>query len=86
MSSIDEIIANGPFQASWDSLKHYTIPDWYQDAKFGIFIHWGLYAVQQLLAHRGKLTWQRNIDGLTIQLPDQPPCQHAFVFKILGSA
>src|SRR5581483_6949448 len=45
MSSIDEVIANGPFKASWDSLKQYTVPDWYQDAKFGIFIHWGLYAV-----------------------------------------
>ena len=45
MTSIDQVITNGPFQASWDSLKHYTVPDWYQDAKFGIFIHWGLYSV-----------------------------------------
>ena len=36
----------------------------------------------QLLGHPGKLTWQHNADGLTIRLPDQPPCQHAFVFKI----
>jgi alpha-L-fucosidase len=34
-----------PFAATWDSLKTYQIPEWYQDAKFGIFIHWGLYAV-----------------------------------------
>lgn len=33
------------FQANWESLKQYQVPDWYQDAKFGIFIHWGLYAV-----------------------------------------
>lgn len=45
MTSIEQIIADGPFQASWDSLKQYTVPVWYQDAKFGIFIHWGLYAV-----------------------------------------
>lgn len=45
MTSIDQVIANGPFQASWDSLKDYTVPDWYEDGKFGIFIHWGLYAV-----------------------------------------
>ncbi len=38
-------IAKGPFAASWDSLQGYQIPKWYQDAKFGIFIHWGLYAV-----------------------------------------
>jgi alpha-L-fucosidase len=34
------------------------------------------------LGHQGKLTWQRNSDGLSIELPDQPPCEHAFVFKI----
>lgn len=45
MTSIDQVIVNGPFQASWDSLKQYIVPDWYQDGKFGIFIHWGLYSV-----------------------------------------
>lgn len=33
------------FEPTWESLKGYTVPDWYVDAKFGIFIHWGLYAV-----------------------------------------
>ena len=33
------------FEANWESLQQFTIPDWYQDAKFGIFIHWGLYSV-----------------------------------------
>ena len=33
------------FEATWESLQQYTIPDWYQEAKFGIFIHWGVYAV-----------------------------------------
>ncbi|MBN1964550.1 MAG: alpha-L-fucosidase, partial [Anaerolineae bacterium] len=33
------------FEATWESLANFTIPDWYQDAKFGIFIHWGIYAV-----------------------------------------
>ena len=34
-----------PFQANWESLKKYEVPEWYRDAKFGIFIHWGVYAV-----------------------------------------
>ena len=35
-----------PFEPNWESLKAgYTIPRWYEDAKFGIFIHWGVYAV-----------------------------------------
>jgi alpha-L-fucosidase len=33
------------YQPTWDSLERYQIPHWYQDAKFGIFIHWGLYCV-----------------------------------------
>jgi len=45
MKIIDQVIAGGPFQASWESLKQYTVPTWYADAKFGIFIHWGVYSV-----------------------------------------
>jgi alpha-L-fucosidase len=45
LQQIDEQIAQGPFAASWDSLERYTAPDWYQDARFGIFIHWGVYCV-----------------------------------------
>lgn len=37
--------ATAKFRASWESLRQYTVPDWYRDAKFGIFIHWGVYAV-----------------------------------------
>jgi len=42
---IDACIAEGPFDATWDSLRARRIPDWYVDGKFGIFIHWGAYAV-----------------------------------------
>ena len=30
---------------TWKSLQQYTTPDWFRDAKFGIFIHWGVYSV-----------------------------------------
>jgi len=33
------------YQPTWSSLDKRPIPEWYQDAKFGIFIHWGVYAV-----------------------------------------
>jgi len=33
------------YRPTWESLKQHTIPDWYQDCKLGIFIHWGLYSV-----------------------------------------
>ena len=37
--------AQETFQPDWKSLNMYEIPDWYRDAKFGIFIHWGVYSV-----------------------------------------
>ena len=36
---------DGPYRADWQSLQKYDVPDWYKDAKFGIFIHWGVYSV-----------------------------------------
>jgi alpha-L-fucosidase len=36
-----ETVANGLFKPSWDSLKQYTVPDWFKDAKFGMWAHWG---------------------------------------------
>ncbi len=36
---------DGPFRADWGSLMKYEQPQWYKDAKFGIFIHWGVYSV-----------------------------------------
>ena len=35
----------GPFQPNVDSLKTYRTPDWFRDAKFGIWAHWGPQAV-----------------------------------------
>ena len=36
-----ESIAPGPFKPEWDSLQNYQTPEWYRDAKFGIWAHWG---------------------------------------------
>ncbi|WP_343672306.1 alpha-L-fucosidase [Chitinophaga sp.] len=34
-------MAPGPFLPTWDSLAQYHVPDWFKDAKFGIWAHWG---------------------------------------------
>src|SRR6266545_3355484 len=34
-------ILPGPFQATRESLKTYRCPEWFRDAKFGIWAHWG---------------------------------------------
>jgi alpha-L-fucosidase len=33
------------YQPTWQSLNSRPVPQWFTDAKFGIFIHWGLYSV-----------------------------------------
>jgi alpha-L-fucosidase len=45
LKRVDTEIEQGPFRADWQSLQQYKVPDWYRDAKFGIFIHWGVYSV-----------------------------------------
>jgi alpha-L-fucosidase len=34
-------IAPGVFRGDWESLRQYRAPDWFRDAKFGIWAHWG---------------------------------------------
>ncbi|HIT90315.1 MAG TPA: alpha-L-fucosidase [Candidatus Merdenecus merdavium] len=45
LERIEAVIRQGPFSESWDSLKDFEVPRWFPKAKFGIFIHWGLYSV-----------------------------------------
>jgi alpha-L-fucosidase len=45
LAQIDRVIAAGPYKADWGSLSRHATPGWYQDAKLGIFIHWGIYSV-----------------------------------------
>lgn len=36
----------GPYQPNWESIKaNYQVPEWIKDAKFGIFMHFGVYTV-----------------------------------------
>lgn len=45
LQSIDDVIEKGPYKDTWASLSSWQTPKWYQKAKFGIFIHWGVYSV-----------------------------------------
>jgi len=45
LQRINNVIENGKFKDNWDSLRNIEIPQWYKNAKFGIFIHWGIYSV-----------------------------------------
>lgn len=68
MEHIQKIITEGPFSANWDSLQDYRIPKWYEEAKFGIFIHWGVYSVPAFenewyprnMYQPGSAVWQHH--------------------------
>lgn len=45
LEKIEQVITEGKFKDNWASLSEVGEPVWYKNAKFGIFIHWGVYAV-----------------------------------------
>jgi alpha-L-fucosidase len=57
LANVDGTIAAGPFRDDWHSLRAYQAPEWFRDAKFGIFIHWGVYSV----AGFGSEWYSRNM-------------------------
>lgn len=38
---------DGPFEPTVESLQGYECPEWFRDAKFGIYVHWGVYSVPE---------------------------------------
>ena len=48
--SINSTVAAQSFKGNVPSLQNYQTPDWFRDAKFGIYLHWGAYSV----AERGE--------------------------------
>jgi alpha-L-fucosidase len=40
-SAADLAITPGKFSGTMESLTNYVCPDWFRDAKFGIWAHWG---------------------------------------------
>jgi len=41
LAAIDQTIGEGSFKPDWLSLRAHTDPEWFRDAKFGIYTHWG---------------------------------------------
>ncbi len=48
------------YQPTWESLDKRPVPQWYQDAKFGIFIHWGVYSVPAFRTKGQYAEWYEN--------------------------
>jgi len=67
LEQVDKVDQQGPFRPDWESLQKYDVPEWYKDAKFGIFIHWGVYSVPAF----GNEWYPRNM-----YMPGSPEYQH----------
>ena len=62
-----------------DKLDRRPIPQWYQDAKFGIFIHWGVYSVPSWGAKGSYAEWYWN------SLNDPKSATRAFHDRVYGN-
>ena len=69
LKDVDSFDHQGPYRPDWESLRKYEAPDWYKDAKFGIFIHWGAYSVPAFgnewyprnMYHEGSEEYQHHV-------------------------
>jgi hypothetical protein len=43
--ALSNLIAQGPYEPTWESLDSHKMPQWYDDAKIGLSMHWGVYSV-----------------------------------------
>jgi alpha-L-fucosidase len=80
-------VAQTKYEPNWESIGRHQVPEWFHDAKLGIFIHWGLYSVPAWAPPTGELgkvdwnkwffqnpyaEWYLN----TIRLKDTPSWEH----------
>ena len=79
------------YEPTRESLAMHRVPSWFHDAKFGIFIHWGLYSVpawapigadvRTLIKRGGMKALMRNNPYAewylnSMKIKDHPTCQH----------
>ena len=63
----DQLVAQKPYEPSWNSLKNIKTPQWLRDGKFGIYTHWGVYSVP---AQGPNCTWYAYNIFQFAQLPN----------------
>ncbi|MCS7223444.1 MAG: alpha-L-fucosidase [Armatimonadetes bacterium] len=74
----------GQYEAKWESLDRRPIPNWFDEAKFGIFIHWGVYSVPSWapkgryaewywhdMQDKNSPTWQFHVTNYGANFPYQ---------------
>ncbi len=84
-------MAGPPFEPTWESVSTHRVPEWFDDAKLGVFIHWGMYSVpgwapqvpdiQEMLHDHGPVAMLRDNPYAewyrnTMQIEGSPTWQH----------
>ena len=89
-------IAEGPFRPDWASLAACRTPEWFRDAKFGIWAHWGpqcepehgdwsarnMYIPSRGDVGGGELTFTRDQAGLHVTVPASLRGTIAFALRV----
>ncbi|HXU22854.1 MAG TPA: alpha-L-fucosidase [Tepidiformaceae bacterium] len=79
-----------PFEATFESLNQHEVPEWFHDAKFGIFVHWTMSCIPAYAPQSGSLPdlIRDHPDDMmkytpyaewywnTIKFPDSPAAQY----------
>lgn len=55
------------YEPTWDSLDSRPLPSWYDDAKFGIFVHWGVYSVPAISGEWFWYNWKEKQDPAVVR-------------------
>jgi len=66
------------YQPTWESINSRPVPAWFEDAKFGVFIHWGLYSVPAYTRRDTYAEWYAK------QLEGKKPEVVAFHNRVYG--
>ncbi len=70
LKKIDYINNKGYYKPTWESLTNKEVPKWFKEAKFGIFVHWGLYSIPAFanewysknMYEKGSIEYQHHIN------------------------
>ncbi|XP_050412041.2 alpha-L-fucosidase [Patella vulgata] len=72
---INIIATNAAYEPTWESLDSRPLPSWYDEAKLGIFIHWGVFAVPSFRSEWFWYDWQgaNDTDCINFMKANYPP-------------
>lgn len=71
------------YEPDWTSLDARPLPAWYDQAKFGVFIHWGVYSVPAFGSEWFWMNWRGNTRALSDRLIVATACQTRFILLII---